>query len=142
LEVLKMMKSNVLVLPFAALLLAAPAFAGGGHPGKMDTNGDGVVSATEHAAGSSAKFQAMDTDKDGNVTAAELDAYHKQSGKAPMASSGDMMKKKDTNGDGMISSSEHDANAKARFAKLDTNSDGNLSETELSAARTAMADEM
>jgi Ca2+-binding EF-hand superfamily protein len=136
-----MMNSSVFVLPFAALLLAAPAFAGGGHPGKMDTNGDGMVSATEHAAGSSAKFQAMDANKDGNVTATEMDAFHKQSGKAPMAS-GDWVKKQDTNGDGMISSSEHDANAKSRFAKLDTNADGNLNEAELSAARTAMAEDL
>jgi hypothetical protein len=135
-----MMNSSVLVLPFAALLLAAPAFAGGGH-GKMDTNGDGMVSAAEHAAGSTAKFHSMDADMDGNVTAAEADAFHKQSGKAPMAS-GEWVKKQDTNGDGMISSSEQAANAEARFAKLDANSDGNLTEAELSAAKTAMADDL
>ncbi|HJW46277.1 MAG TPA: hypothetical protein VJ484_07275 [Lysobacter sp.] len=107
----------------------------------MDTNGDGMVSATEHAAGSSAKFHAMDANQDGNVSAAEVDAHHKASGKAAMAS-GDWVKKQDTNGDGMISSSEHVANAESRFAKLDANSDGNLTEPELAAARTAMADEL
>ncbi len=136
-----MMNSSVLVLPFAALLLAAPAFAGGGHPGKMDTNGDGMVSSAEHAAGSSAKFHSMDANQDGNVTGAEADAFHKQSGKAPMAS-GEWVKKQDTDGDGMISSSEQAANAQSRFAKLDANADGNLTETELAAARTAMAEEL
>src|SRR5688572_27858669 len=136
---LKMMNARVLVLPFAALLLAAPALAGGDKmKAKMDSNGDGVVSAAEHAAGSKSKFDAMDTDKDGNVSAAELSAHHK-AGKAPMAT-GDWIRKKDTNGDGMISSSEHVASAESRFAKTDTNGDGNLTQAELSAERTAAAE--
>ena len=54
----------------------------------------------------------------------------------------DKFKSMDTNGDGMISSSEQAANAQARFAKLDANGDGNLTEPELAAARTAMAEEL
>ena len=131
-----MLNTRVLVLPFA-VLLAVPALAG--DKLKMDTDGNGVVTATEHAASSKTKFDSMDSDKDGNVTAAELTAHHKASGKAPMAS-GDWVKKQDTNGDGMISTSEHVANAEARFAKLDSNSDGNLTQAELTAARMAAAD--
>ena len=44
----------------------------------VDTNGDGVLTAQEHAAGSKAMFTKMDTDKDGYVTAPEIKAGHKQ----------------------------------------------------------------
>ena len=43
---------------------------------KMDTNGDGKISADEHAAGARAMFQEMDTNGDGKVTPAEMDAEH------------------------------------------------------------------
>lgn len=42
----------------------------------MDTNGDGVLSGDEHAAGAKVMFDKMDTDKDGYLTKAELEAGH------------------------------------------------------------------
>jgi hypothetical protein len=42
----------------------------------IDTNGDGVLAAEEHAAGSRSMFAAMDTDKDGALSEAELSAGH------------------------------------------------------------------
>lgn len=45
--------------------------------GKMDTNGDGMLSAEEHAAGAKKMFEKMDANRDGNVTAAEMEAGHK-----------------------------------------------------------------
>jgi Ca2+-binding EF-hand superfamily protein len=42
----------------------------------IDTDGDGVLAAAEHAAGSRAMFEKMDTDKDGALTKAEFDAGH------------------------------------------------------------------
>jgi Ca2+-binding EF-hand superfamily protein len=42
----------------------------------LDTNGDGVLSADEHAAGSKMMFDKMDTDKDGYLSKAELEAGH------------------------------------------------------------------
>ena len=44
----------------------------------VDTNGDGALTAQEHAAGSKAMFTKMDTDKDGYLTAPEIKAGHKQ----------------------------------------------------------------
>ena len=38
---------------------------------KLDTNGDGMISAQEHDAGATAMFQEADADGDGSVTAAE-----------------------------------------------------------------------
>jgi Ca2+-binding EF-hand superfamily protein len=42
----------------------------------IDKDGDGIVSADEHAAGSAAMFDKMDADKDGFLSKAELLAGH------------------------------------------------------------------
>jgi uncharacterized low-complexity protein len=56
-----------------------------GHEGKcgegkcgmaMDTDKDGMVSAAEHAAGAQARFAAADKNKDGMVDATEMKAGH------------------------------------------------------------------
>jgi Ca2+-binding EF-hand superfamily protein len=44
----------------------------------IDTNGDGVLTAQEHAMGSKLMFSKMDTDKDGNLTPPEVKAGHKE----------------------------------------------------------------
>lgn len=44
---------------------------------KMDTNGDGRMSAEEHATGANKMFTKMDTDSDGNLTAQELREGHR-----------------------------------------------------------------
>lgn len=43
---------------------------------KMDRDGDGKVSAAEHAVGAQAMFNAADTNKDGNLSQAEMAAHH------------------------------------------------------------------
>ena len=42
----------------------------------VDTNGDGTLTAEEHAAGSKRMFEKMDTNKDGFVSKDELAAGH------------------------------------------------------------------
>jgi Ca2+-binding EF-hand superfamily protein len=42
----------------------------------IDTNGDGILTAEEHAAGSKRMFDAMDTNKDGFVSKAEMAVGH------------------------------------------------------------------
>lgn len=42
----------------------------------VDTDGDGILTADEHASGSKTMFERMDTDKDGFVGQAELAAGH------------------------------------------------------------------
>ena len=42
----------------------------------IDSNGDGVLSAEEHAAGSKSMFDKMDADKDGFLSRQELEAGH------------------------------------------------------------------
>lgn len=43
---------------------------------KLDTDGDGALSAAEHSAGAKMMFGKMDADGDGNLTAAEWKAGH------------------------------------------------------------------
>ena len=58
-----------------------------------------------------------------------------------MGDSHDMMARMDTNHDGMISKSEHDAYAQSMFDKMDANHDGMVSKTEMDAGMKAMHDE-
>ena len=67
-----------------ALTLASPSFAESKSAAadaefrKLDTNKDGKVSASEHAAGTKQMFETMDGNKDGKVTAAEMEAAHQR----------------------------------------------------------------
>ena len=124
----------------------------------MDSDGDGLVSLKEHAAGARAMFERMDADHDGHVTAAEMDAGHgmmmKQGGGMhgahPMPGkgmgagmpSGGMMAMMDTDRDGAISAQEHAAHAKAMFDKLDTDRNGKVTAAEFAAGHTAMTKEV
>lgn len=126
------------------LLVAAGAWAGGNPEDKfkaMDTNGDGMISANEHASGVRSMFDRMDSNRDGNVTTAEMDASHKMKGDKGMhhdMSSADKIAKMDTNGDGMLSSSEHDAGAKTKFAEMDSDKNGSVSKAEMDAGHAMM----
>lgn len=44
----------------------------------IDTDGDAILTAEEHAAGSRTMFEKMDTNKDGFLTKVELAAGHAQ----------------------------------------------------------------
>ena len=129
---------------------------GGDHHSMMDTNSDGKITESEHAAGAKKMFTMMDTDKNGSVTAAEMDAVHenmkdghdehgdmhhgdmkhgdaktgdKMAGK--MKSSADKISMMDANGDGAMSAQEHEAGAAKMFKQMDTDKDGSVSAAEM-----------
>ncbi|MCY7355143.1 MAG: hypothetical protein LH470_08740 [Lysobacter sp.] len=137
----------------------------GGMMAMMDTNHDGVLTRDENAAAAQARFDRMDPDHDGRITADEMAAAHKMMGEQhpPMGGmdhggmvhgdmehaemkhgdiagmSGGMMAgmhdRMDANKDGVVTTAEHAAGAKAMFARMDSNKDGYLSKVEMQAGR-------
>ena len=109
---------------------------------KIDTNGDGSISAAEFAAAEAlvararlqAEFNKLDTNKDGQLSQAEFLAA------APPASAlvpgvEKMIATLDKNKDGKLSPDEFRAPQLSIFDKLDTNHDGTLSPTERAAGQ-------
>lgn len=129
----------------------------------MDTDHDGSVSATEHAAGAKMMFEKMDADGDGIVTAQEIGAAHKDmstgqsestasssdtagaakasrlgGSERPQKSPASKIKAIDEDGDGTITAAEHEAGARKMFDKMDKDHNGKLSAAELQAGHDKM----
>jgi Ca2+-binding EF-hand superfamily protein len=108
----------------------------------MDANGDGRISAAEHAASAKKMFGTMDINKDGKVTASEMDASHERitGKKAAPGELGSMEKIRviDANGDGQLSEEEHAAGSQKMFDAMDTDKDGFLTAAEMSAGHAKM----
>jgi Ca2+-binding EF-hand superfamily protein len=132
------MKSVIILAALALASASVIALAGDGGPRgdhlkKADTNGDGMISKAEAAAMPrlAKHFDEIDANKDGQVTADEMRAFHEKR-------RSEHLKKVDTNGDGFISKAEAQANAPRlfeHFDQLDANKDGQLSKEEMQAAR-------
>jgi hypothetical protein len=128
---------TVLLLTAAALVSASTlvlADAGHGHKrGAMierlkaaDTDGNGTLSRAEAAAlpRLAERFDAIDANRDGQVTFDELAAFRKShGGKRGFGSA-------DANGDGKVTREEFLARAAARFERLDANRDGAITADE------------
>ena len=79
----------------------------------------------------------MDTNADGNVTAAEMTAAHprvtgKKAQKTDLTAA-EKIKLLDIDGDGALTSEEHAAGARSMFDKMDADKDGYLTKAELKA---------
>ncbi len=116
---------------------------------KFDANNDGAISSAEVAdhpklAG---KFAELDADKDGKLTATELQAMkghgrgHGGEGKDmdPAQRAAKMLEKLDADKDGSLSAAELAEHPKlaGKFAEVDTDKDGKLSTAELTAFKAA-----
>ena len=124
-------------------LVSGAAFAGDVE--RWDADSDGKVSQAEYAAGSKSAFTKLDANADGKVTAAEMDAAYAATtkpgvGAAKVPSSADRIKSLDTDGDGSLSVSEHEASSRTMFEQLDTDKDGSLTAAEIKAAHEAKAE--
>ena len=104
----------------------------------VTASAQGVAGAAK-AAAVDAEMKAMDANRDGKVTAAEMDAAHAGiTGGKPMKgemSAADKIKTIDTDGDGALSAAEHSAGARKMFEAQDTNKDGFLGKDELAAGQ-------
>jgi len=103
---------------------------------KCDTNGDGRVSLQEYLAAATARFQQVDTQHKGSVTAEQI-ANSPAAAERKEHRAEKLVRRLDAAGNGYVTQDEFVAAAKARFAKLDRDGDGKLTPAELSARRRA-----
>lgn len=130
-----------------ALVLGAatPGLTQGGPGGRMtmladmfdeiDTDADGAVTEAELDAHRAAEFAAADTNADGALDAAELSAHHlARAAKTAAEHAAKMIAARDSDGDGVLSAAETaEGPAKRHFAKLDADGSGAISKAELDA---------
>ena len=125
----------------AATLAAAAPGAQGHDPmarfKAADTNGDGTISRDEAKAlpRLARHFDEIDANRDNQLTADELRAFHQKMHEGHKGKGG-FLKKLDTDGDGRISRPEAQAAPRlaAHFDEIDADRDGFLTHDELRAA--------
>jgi Ca2+-binding EF-hand superfamily protein len=108
----------------------------------MDTDRDGKISPSEHAAAAARMFRAMDDNRNGKVTAAEMQAAQpkvtaKKVSKQDLSAE-EKIKLVDGNGDGTLTAREHAVASETMFRKMDTDKDGSLSRAEFDAGHAAL----
>lgn len=147
------MKKLLLAAALGTSALAGVAAAQAGTPpqrqpgmARADANNDGIVTREEFLAQVEQRFQRLDTNRDGQLSAEERRAGRPERRAGPRRGGGDrraaMMAQYDTDRDGQLSDTERQAAQAAMqqrmLQRFDTNLDGQLSDAERQAARTAM----
>jgi hypothetical protein len=127
----------------AACAVALPALAGDGadcqqKSTRLDVEGnpDGTITAAKHAADADKRFEMMDANKDGRITAAEIGASHGAESAAwakHRMSAAEKVRKLDADNDGALTLTEYAAGSQKMFTRLDADGDGNLTAAELHA---------
>lgn len=123
----KILIGSVAGLGFGLAALGAMAAQGKGGRGfdRLDTDGDGKVTAEEMNAKHEAMIENADSDGDGAVTKEEMKAYHE-------ARRAEWREKRDPdkNGDGVVDRQEYINAAQDRFERMDKNGNGVIDEDE------------
>jgi hypothetical protein len=101
---------------------------------EAEGNADGGISAQKHAATASKRFEMMDTNKDGKITAAEINSSH---GAESIVwanhpeSPAEKIRSLDRNRDGTLTESEYSAGSQKMFHILDADGNGVLTPSEM-----------
>lgn len=137
---------------FLAALAATPSLGFGAGNAAMgmpfdfdaaDADKDGNLTTAEMTAFHAARMQAMDTDKDGFVSADEIQAAVLARMSEHAADMAKMrIERQDTDKDGRLSQTELAAGPMAgrMFARIDANGDGAISREEMEAAKARMTE--
>jgi Ca2+-binding EF-hand superfamily protein len=120
------MKRIMIASAVALLATSGLALAHGGGRGlaRFDRDGNGVVTRSEMRTSAAERFDKIDTNHDGKLTADEIQAAHREMAAKHFAA-------KDTDKDGKLSRAEVAKMPDALFARLDANHDGFLTPDEL-----------
>lgn len=141
-----------------ALAQTGPVPGGAGHMNRADADGDGVITRAEAQAMADARFDRLDTNHDGRITADEMPTRGPGGGAPGMASpppggpemagrmgrgvGAGMLRRADANGDGVITRDEFRAAEARRFDMMDANHDGKIDAAEREQFMQAMRDRM
>ena len=101
---------------------------------EAEGSGDGGITAARHAATASKRFEMMDTNKDGKISAAEISASHGAESIVwanHPASAADKVRSLDTNRDGVLTVSEYTNGSQRMFEELDADGNGVLTPSEM-----------
>jgi len=96
---------------------------------RADADSSGDITFEEFTAAMGNRVNAADADKDGRITVAELSAAIEKTRAERMAKR--MMKRFDTDGDGVLTTAEVEARQKKVFAFLDRNESGKIEKAEM-----------
>lgn len=99
-----------------------------------DVEGGALLTSASHRASAAKRFELMDTDKDGKVTAAEIGSSRGAESIAwasKMTSAKDKIRALDSNRDGVLTAAEYADSSQKMFDTLDVDGDGVLSEAEM-----------
>ena len=139
------MKAPIFMTGIICAALAISAVDASAKPGEhkrpnfseMDADGSGEITLDELQARMQARFDAADTDNDGALSQAEVEAAAVERTKKRVAK---MFERRDADGDGSLSLEESQGRRDpARFfARMDADNSGGISEEEFTDARKKM----
>ena len=95
---------------------------------QMDTDKDGTITRAEMDAAAATRAAAIDADKDGTITVDEIEAYRERQRAERMA---ERLARMDRNGDGEVSVEEYQDAQTWRLARFDRNGDGTIERREM-----------
>ena len=131
--------STTALAAIAACVASFPVIAGDG-PGcphnatlTQDVEGNGQMTAAAHVASAAKRFESMDTDKDGKVTAAEINGSRGAETLVwvnEQVSAVEKIRTFDADNDGTLTAKEYADGSQKMFNKLDVDGDGVLSAAE------------